>query len=178
MLLVAGIVWFSTHMHQGSTVATKSSQSATSTPSLAGLSIYTNGSYGFSIFYPDADKTETTFDTHYNLPTTWRIHALSNATGTPIVAIIGSIGASNDPRELGACEQPANGETGEPYKVINGIPWKTFLLQGTDMTLGMKVMSYRTIHANTCFALEQIQVGAIDRDNLESIISSFTFSHS
>jgi hypothetical protein len=195
IILVAGIIWWGIYSHHSKTmasspVATSSVAVASSTPSLTGLSIYTNGAYGFSIFYPGSDKTETTFDTQYHLPATWRVNALPNATGnasgspaggTPIFAIIGystqsntsypryfetevRIGASTDPKELAACEKPGENETQLPDAVINKVTWKAFGLQDSGMMQYLQGTSYRTIHDNTCFALEEVETGSSYRD--------------
>ena len=216
IILVAGIIWWGIYSHHAKTaalssVATSSAVVASSTQPLKGLSIYTNGVYGFSIFYPGSDKTETTFDTQYHLPANWRENALQDASGTPIFAIIGystqsdtsypryfetevRIGASKDPQELAACEKPSENETQLPDAVINKVTWKAFGLQDAGMMQYLQGTSYRTIHDNTCFALEEIETGSSYRDtasstsnipdatltqkyqDLSSIVQSFSFA--
>ena len=91
VLLVIGIVWWGVgHKSAPPTAAHQAtSTQQTNTPPLTGLSIYTNGQYGFSLMYPASDKTEAAFDTYYHLPSTWRVNALANATGTPVIAVVG-----------------------------------------------------------------------------------------
>ena len=216
IILATGIVWWGMHRHLSATssaTATSTTQGEAGTPSLAGLSIYTNGQYGFSIFYPEQDKTESVFDTQYFLPATWRVNAFSQATGSPIIAIIGyqtksddsypryfetevRVGASADPRELAACDSPSGDETALPDKVINGTTWKAFTVQDAGMMQYLNGISYRTIHDNTCFALEQVETGSSYLDDkpssadisqstldqhykdLSSIIASFSFARS
>ena len=58
VILVAAVLWYGLHEHQPKSASTEvvSSSSATaSEPSLVGLSIYTNGQYGFSLVYPGTD---------------------------------------------------------------------------------------------------------------------------
>ena len=215
VIVIGGVIWWGTHAHRTAPVAvtsqTTTSPSVSSTTSLAGLAIYTNGKYGFSIFYPQSDSTETTFDSQYYLPATWRVNALNSATGTPIFAIIGyktqsdtsypryfetevRIGASADPQEIAACDTTGNGEVALPDTVINKVIWKTFSLQDDAMMQYLNGTSYRTIHDNTCFALEEIETGSSYRDDatstsdipdsvlsqkfkdLDSIVQSFSFA--
>jgi hypothetical protein len=185
VIMVACVIWYGLHAHQpdASSVAS-STASSTSIPekSLAGLSIYTNGTYGFSIFYPGADKTEAVFDSQYHLPPTWRANALPDTTGTPIFAIVGystqssssypryfetevRIGASKDPKEIAVCERVGNGEVAMPNKVIGGVTWKAFAMQDAGMMQYLSDVSYRVIHDKACFALEEIQTGSSYRDD-------------
>lgn len=211
LLLMAGIAWWGTHLHASNpSTASSTSTVATDTP-LTGLSIYANGQYGFSIFYPEQAKVETSFDMQYHLPATWRVNALADATGTPIIALVTyhttsdhsfpryfetevRVGVSADPHEVAACEKSGNGETALPDKVINGVTWKAFALQGAGMMQYLTGISYRTIHDKQCYALEQIETGSSYRDDplssadipqsvldqhyadLIPIIQSFTFA--
>ena len=183
-ILVAAVLWYGLHEHQPKPTYAGTTATPTDTanePSLAGLSIYTNGQYGFSLIYPGEDKTETIFDSQYHLPATWRINAVPNATGTPLIAIIGystksntsypryfetevRVGVSADPKEVAACEKVSDGETVRPDMVINKVTWKTFALQDAGMSQYMSGVSYRTIHDKSCYALEQIQTGSSYRD--------------
>jgi hypothetical protein len=214
IIVMLAIAWWGFHKHSKDVAganATTTVQEASDTPSLSGLSIYTNGQYGFSMFYPAQAKTETVFDQQYFLPNTWRVDAFSDATGTPIIAIVGyetksstsypryfetevRIGASTDPHEVAACNSPTGDETSLPDKVINGVRWKAFVLQNAGMMQYLKGISYRTIHDNTCFALEQVETGSSYRDtkasssdipdatldqhynDLSSIVESFSFA--
>ena len=187
VILIALVIWFGISAHHAPTSATATSTSvvATTTPPLTGLAIYTNGQYGFSIFYPQRDTTETTFDSQYHLPATWRVNALPTATGTPILAIVDykipnqttypryfetevRIGASNDPQEIAACEKVGNGEMAIADKVIGGVTWKAFSLQDDAMMQYLNGISYRTMHDGYCFALEEIETGSSYRDESTS----------
>jgi hypothetical protein len=183
-LLIASVVWWGTHLNQAKPQASPSSiatTNSTSTPSLVGLSIYTNGQYGFSIFYPGQLKTTGIFDTTYHLQSTWRVNPLPNATGTPIIEILGyetksdhafpryyknevRVGASADSREVAACTRAGNGERALADKLINGVTWKAFTFQDAAMMQYISAISYRTVHDHLCYALEQIEAGASYRD--------------
>jgi hypothetical protein len=212
IILMLAVAWWGFHKHAAvsTPTVTHTAQEATE-PSLTGLSIYTNGQFGFSIFYPSQDKVETTFDQQYFLPTTWRVDAFPEATGTPIIALVGyqtgssdsypryfeaevRVGASANPHEVAACDSPTGDEASLPDKIINGVTWKAFVLENVGMMQYLKGISYRTIHDNTCFALEQIETGSDYRDassspndipdttldqhynNLNSIAESFSFA--
>jgi hypothetical protein len=194
VLLVAGIIWVSVSKHEASTKVQPQflqaqSGFATSTPPLSGLSIYTNGTYGFSIFYPQTDVATTTFDTKYDLPATWRVNALPNTSGTPIFQILGystqsnvnypryfeaevRIGASTDPAEVSTCKTAQNGEVAEPDAVIHGTTLNVFSFEDAAMMQYVKATSYRTIHDGTCFALEEVETGSSYQDASSSIAVS------
>jgi hypothetical protein len=215
-ILVAAVLWYGLHEHQPRTSTASANSTSTDTasqPSLAGLSIYTNGQYGFSFIYPGSDKTETEFDTQYHLPATWRVNALADASGTPVIAVIGystdssssypryfetevRVGVSVDPKEVAVCEKVGNGETARSDVVLNKITWKTFALGEAGMSQYMSGVSYRKVHHNICYALEQIQTGSGYRnetpsaadipdavltqkfDALNTIVQSFSFAKS
>ncbi len=183
VILVAVILWWTYHVHQSvmpqssrtSTLAT--TLEASTTASLTGLSIYTNGQYGFIVVYPGTDIVEKTFDTAYHLPGTWSVDALPNASGTPIVAFVGyqtsssttypeyfeaevRIGASSDPKEVSICEKPHNTETENSDVRINGTAWKAFSFENSNAAQYVKGISYRTVHDAECIALEQVESGS------------------
>jgi len=159
-------------------------EDASSTPNLTGQALFTDGEYGFSLRYPETDQTDYTFASFYHLPANWSALALPDATGTPIIAIIGyrtksehsypryfdaevRIGASTDPKELAACTtlRAENGETALPDTVIGGTTWKAFAFQSAGMMQYVKGVSYRTVHEGVCIALEQIETGSSYRDD-------------
>ncbi len=185
VLLVIGIIWWGlhrTHTEPAATATTTAAESATSTPSLTGLSIYTNGDYGFIIMYPAADRVQHTFDVTYHLPATWRVNALPNATGTPLVQIthyttksdttfpryyeaVVRVGASADPKEVASCTTATSDETAQPTETIHGTSWHVFSFESAGMSQYAKGISYRTVHDGSCIALEEIAAGASYRDN-------------
>ena len=128
---------------------------------------------------------ETVFDSQYHLPATWRVNALTNASGTPVIAVVGystksdtsypryfetevRVGVSSDPKEIAACEKVSNGEVAGQDAVINGVTWKTFGLQDAGMMQYLSGTSYRTVHNNVCYALEQVETGSSYRDDASS----------
>jgi hypothetical protein len=183
VIVVACVIWWGvSHQKYSQNTHTASSTSATTTdtpgsPNLTGLSIYTNGDYGFSIFYPGAYAVQHSFDSTYHLPNTWRVNALPNATGTPLFQITGystksdtsypkyfeaevRIGASADPKEVTACIKASGSEVAKPNETINGTVWRVFSLQDAGMMQYAQGTSYRTVHEGTCIALEQVESGS------------------
>lgn len=161
---------------------------ATSTPQIEeGLAIYTNGPYGFAIFYPQDAEVSYTFDATYHLGTNWRANALPDSDGTPIVSILPyhtesedsypryfnalvRVGASIDPAEIERCEVVAleQGETSLPDTVIGGRTWKTFAFESAGMMQYAKGVSYRTVHEGRCIALEKVRTGSSYREDTPS----------
>ena len=157
---------------------------ATTTPEVReGLSIYTNGTYGFTVFYPANAAVAYDFSPNHHLGSSWRANALPAVTGNPIVSIIPytvasedsypryfnamvRIGASDDAREVARCLVPAEeqGETELPDAVINGTTWKAFSFQSAGMMQYASGISYRTVRDDECMALEQIRTGSSYRE--------------
>lgn len=161
---------------------------ATSTPQIEeGLAIYSNGPYGFTVFYPQDAEVSYSFDSSYHLGTSWRANALPNADGVPIVSIapfrtqsedsypryfdaVVRIGASIDPAEIERCEVASveQGETVLPDAVIGTTTWKAFSFESTGMMQYAKGVSYRTIHEGRCIALEKVRTGSSYREDTPS----------
>jgi hypothetical protein len=177
-----GSVWYLMHTRQASLEQLQ--ESATSTQEVAaGQSIYTNGTYGFTVFYPGDAGIDYDFAPTYHLGSAWRASALPEAQGTPIISIIPysvenehtypryfhamvRIGASDDPKEIAACLAPTpdQGETALADTVINGTTWKTFSFESAGMMQYARGVSYRTVHEGKCIALEKIRTGSSYRD--------------
>lgn len=161
---------------------------ATSTPQIEeGLAIYSNGPYGFTIFYPQNAEVSYTFEPSYHLGTNWRANALPDGEGVPIVSIVPfhsesensypryfnamvRIGASVDPAEIERCEVASTdqGETILPDVVIGGATWKAFAFESAGMMQYAKGVSYRTMHEGRCIALEKVRTGSIYREEVPS----------
>lgn len=152
-----------------------------------GLAIYTNGPYGFSVFYPEQAEVSYAFDETYHLGTGWRANALPDSAGAPIVAIIPyavrsddsypryfnamvRIGASDDPREIARCTDTAleQGEVALPDRSISGRDWKAFSFESAGMMQYARGVSYRTLSEGKCIALEQVQTGSIYKEDVRS----------
>ncbi|HWH07098.1 MAG TPA: hypothetical protein VNU47_01050 [Candidatus Paceibacterota bacterium] len=147
-----------------------------------GISIYTNGEHGILLTYPNGAIVSEMFDAP-NLPQTWRMHALPDAAGAPIVSIttyqtqneqsyprhyrtLVRIGSSSDPREVAACEQPRaeQGETILSDKVIGDRTFKVFSFGDAAMMQYVSGTSYRAVRNDTCIAIEAIRAGSTYRE--------------
>ncbi|MGE5541204.1 MAG: hypothetical protein ACM3TU_02885 [Bacillota bacterium] len=157
---------------------------ASSTPNLAGQAIFTDGEYGFTIRYPQTYTTDYDFASFYHLPANWRSNALPDATGTPIIAIVGyrtasdhsypryfdaevRIGASKDPKEIDRCEVAATDQAERqlPDTNLGGVMFKTFAFEGAGMMQYVKGVSYRVVRNDTCIAIEKLETGSSYRDD-------------
>lgn len=151
-----------------------------STPSLVGLAIFTDGEHGFSLRFPQADQTDYSFDANTHLPPTWRVGAL--ATGTPIIAIASDrisnahayprffdseirIGASNEPKEVSVCGFAGNGETALPDVSLGGATFKAFSFDTHAAGQYLSGVSYRTVHDGSCIAIEKLETGSSYHDD-------------
>ncbi|MDP2157156.1 MAG: hypothetical protein Q8K68_05555, partial [Nitrospirota bacterium] len=159
--------------------------SVTPPPDLTpGLSIYTNGTYGFSVFYPDDALISYEFNPSYHLGSLWRANALPTGEGVPVVAIVPyqvtndtaypryfnamvRIGASADPDEIARCEEVAEeqGETRLPDVSIQGHTWSAFSFQSAGMMQYAEGVSYRTLFEGSCIAMEKVRTGSSYRED-------------
>lgn len=157
---------------------------ASSTPEIReGKAIYTNGIYGFSLFYPESAAVSYSFDPGYHLGSSWRAGALPEVPGTPIVSIVPyavssedaypryynafiRVGASQDERELARCEEAdaSRGETALADREIGGRAWKAFSFESAGMMQYARGVSYRTVFEGRCIALEQVRTGSSYRE--------------
>lgn len=182
VLLVVGIVWWGVSSRMKPVQGPTNSQATTTAPLTEGMSIYANGEYGFTVFYPGSDTATSSFEMFYHLPDTWRVGALPNATGTPLMAFIDSriqndnsypryfdaevrVGVSKDQKEVAACTKVGDGELPQTDVQLGGTTWKAFGFQDAGMMQYSKGISYRTVHNGYCFALEKIETGSSYRDD-------------
>ncbi|HRH55852.1 MAG TPA: hypothetical protein PK609_03245 [Candidatus Paceibacterota bacterium] len=182
----AGAAWYLVDSHNDA-MARRGVTATTTQPLTEGVAIYTNGTYGFSVFYPQSAEVSYAFDTSYHLGSAWRANALPEILGTPIVAIIPykvsnetaypryfnamvRVGASNDPQELERCEEAATdqGETALGEVEINGTTWSTFSFESAGMMQYASGISYRTVHEGQCIALEKVRTGSTYREMPQS----------
>lgn len=181
--IAGGVAWYLVTSHQEA-VGPLQPMATTTAEDLTGEAIYTNGTHGFVIQYPETALVEHAFTSYYHLASTWRANALPNATGTPVVAIITydtksdhsypryyssvvRIGVSSDKREIAGClvPTPDQGETALPDVTFGGVMWKAFAFQNAGMQQYAKGVSYRTLHEGKCVAVEKIAAGSSYRDD-------------
>lgn len=180
---------------------------------------YTNTKYHFTIAYPSTITPETSFTSYYALSNKWRAETMPTTKGVPIVAFpvyridnnkgaaTGKpyplyfdtelrVGASTDATDVKNCLANDPGFTDETSEdvTINGTAFKKFSFGDAAMMQYVDATSYRTVHNNTCFVIEQVKTGShyrddtmttgVSDDTLDSyyaqagdLINSFTFTN-
>lgn len=161
-------------------------------------SSYRNDTFGFTLNYPAALTPTTTFTTYYHLSNKWRALAGENEKGTSVIAIpifrvdqaspatgkayplyfdaevrvgVSTVTSTCYARDVLYTKQIVTDET------INGIPFKKFPFSTAGMSQYMEGTSYRTIHDNKCYVLEQLKTGASNRDpSMKAGISDATLN--
>lgn len=184
--IAGSVAWYLVQSRQAA-IAPLSTTATTTNTVAVGDAIYTNGTFGFIVQYPESANVENNFSSYYHLAPTWRANPLPNATGTPIVSFstystksedsypryfdaLVRVGASSDKKEIAQCLKvtPDQGETPLPDVVMGGVTWKAFAFQNAGMQQYVRGVSYRTMHEGSCIALEQIAVGSSYREDAPS----------
>lgn len=143
-----------------------------------GVSIYTNGVYGFLVSYPDGSTVEEGYDN------AWRTNSQPGEGSTPVLSIttyttqsdssyprsyktMVHVGVSENPDDVRNCLIPSvdQGEQVLPDKVIGGHTFKVFSFQDAAMMQYEKGVSYRTLFEDKCYAVEKIAHGSSYRDD-------------
>lgn len=170
-----------------SSTTTPTSPTATGgTKPTTGRLTYSNATYGFEVEYPSFIRLENDFTSFHNLGNNWRINAPSGsqgknivafpvyridqggvATGKPYPLFYGAetrVGVSNNTT---ACYTPDAGYTAQKISnvTINGVTFKAFYSSSAGMQQSTEAISYRTIHNNQCFVIEQLRTGSTYRDD-------------
>ncbi|MDB4992063.1 MAG: hypothetical protein JWL75_308 [Parcubacteria group bacterium] len=181
--LIAGILF----LHHARTLQAVPAavMESTSTPAEnpSALSIYTNGEYGFSFFYPADGVVTDTFST--STQNAWRTHAL--AKGVLVVRIATdqgqlSFGESSSTREKSACLSAGPSEIMTTPVTVGSTTWKQFTFDKIGTDNEQHVTSYRTLRDATCFAFElseptSVTTTASTTYAIKDSITSFTFAH-
>jgi len=163
------------------------------------LFVYRNIKYGFEIDYPNNLVPERTFKTFYHLSDKWRAETyVENSKGIPIVSIpiyrIDNnnyypryysaevrVGVSKDPQDIKDCLEidPSYTNVTSTDEIINGVTFKKFKIQNAAMMQYLSGFSYRTIHNDSCYAIEQLAAGSNYREQAspndipDSILNSY-----
>ncbi len=158
---------------------------ATSTDTVfTGDAIYTNGTYGFALRYPEVSEVEYSFSPDQRVGTSWRVNAGPDSTGTALVSIVPfttesedsypryyntfvRVGVSTDKSTVASCTKLGKnqGETALPDEYIGGTTWKVFSFEGAGMMQYVRGVSYRTVYEGNCFAMEKILSASNYRDD-------------
>lgn len=152
-----------------------------------GVSIYTNGTYGFSLIYPDSAELSHTFEPLQHLGTSWRTAATPEESGVPVVQFttfhiqqdhafprsyttLVRIGVSDQEKAVASClsASESSGETARGTVSLNGQSWESFSIQDAGMMQYLEGVSYRTLHEGRCIAVEKLRSGSSYRDESET----------
>lgn len=162
-------------------------------PAAKKLETYTNGIYKFTLSYPKEYQIEP-FATFYQLNNVdWRVKASTSKRGVPVISIPvfrldqGTIvkgkkyplyftaevrvGVSPDTAQ---CYSPDDGYVNQKISsvLIGGITFKKFDFEDAGMMKYVRGSSYRTVHANMCYVIEQVRAGTVYMD--ETMIPGYT----
>jgi hypothetical protein len=158
---------------------------------VAGYYSYTNSPYSFSIQYPSYIQPLFNFATFHEIGNNWRLNAGPANQGKPIVSFsihnidqgIYSTGKQTYPLYFTAevrvgvstnvkdCYAVDAGYPNQKITnvTINGATFKKFSSSDAGMMKYTQAESYRTIHNNSCYVLEQIKSGTSYRDEKMSL---------
>jgi hypothetical protein len=153
-----------------------------------GFHSYANSEYHFTIQFPSYAQTRNSFSTFHQIGNNWRLNAGPANQGKGLLEISifsidqGSIsngkqkyplffaaevrvGVSPNVKE---CYTPDSGYTNQKITnvTINGVSFKKFSTEEAGMMKYVQAESYRTVHKNNCYVLEQIKAGSSYRDEL------------
>lgn len=152
----------------------------------AGFHSFSSSDYGFVIKYPPYVQARNTFTTFHQIGNNWRLNADQANQGKGLLELsIFSIdqGSVSDGKQkyplffsslvrvgvspnVKECYTQDEGYTNQKITnvTINGIAFKRFSVSDAGMMKYVQSESYRTIHNNMCYVLEQIKNGSSYRD--------------
>jgi hypothetical protein len=150
----------------------------------SGWKTYTNEDYNFKIQYPEALSIENSFTNYHNLTDSWRYGAVEDSGGKLVLSIIvyrvenedsypryfGTelrIGVSNSSNDIENCltyDEDIISNLPIETEVINGFTFNKLIIQDAATMQYVEGISYRIIHDERCFAIEQLKTGSNYRD--------------
>lgn len=147
------------------------------------LGIYSNGEYGFSLFYPaTAILSESAALKEDSIP--WRTNGGNE--GVPVLQIalthsIARIGIQVGNTEKEDCLKASQAEKELPQIKVGSTTWSVFTFNRLGTEQEVKVTSYRTMHKADCVAFETFEplsstLDVAERDQLSALFESITLS--
>jgi hypothetical protein len=157
----------------------------------AKVETYNNATYNFTISYPIELNAGSFSSFHLINGNNWRVGATAAKRGTAVVAVpvfrvdnqaankknyplyYGTevrVGVSNDTAQCYATDDGYTQQTVTSV-TINGVTFKKFIFSDAAMMQYLNGASYRTIHNNKCYVIEQVRNGSSYRD--ETIIGGY-----
>ena len=183
LCIAGGTAWYLVTTHKQA-VGQPAAVATSTDPIFTGDAIYTNGTYGFALRYPEASEVAYSFSPDYRVGTTWRMNAQSDSSGIALVSILPfatksensypryyyafvRVGVSADEKEIASCTKLGKnqGETALPDEYIGGATWKVFSFEGAATMQYVKGVSYRTVFEGNCYAMEKIASASNYRDD-------------
>ncbi len=154
---------------------------------IAGFRSYANAVHNFSIQYPSYATPLTSFATFHEIGNNWRLYPSQVNQGKSVVSFsvfnvdqgpysTGKqtyplyftaevrVGVSPDTKNCYATD-PGHPNQKITNVTINGVNFKRFSTSEAGMMKYTQAESYRTIHNNVCYAIEQIKSGSSYRDD-------------
>jgi predicted lipoprotein with Yx(FWY)xxD motif len=169
------------------TATSEKPTAALSSGNVAGFYSYANSQHGFSIQYPPYAKQQSSFATFHEVGNNWRLYAGQANQGKGVVSFsirnidqgiyfTGKqtyplyymaevrVGISPNTKE---CYTPDAGYPNQKITntTINGYAFKKFSTTEAAAPKYTQSESYRAIHNNACYVIEQIQSGTKLRDD-------------
>lgn len=152
----------------------------------SGYITYSNAEHHFTIKYPKGTQVSSTFSTFHEITNDWRLYAGGAQQGKGVVSFslftvdqgtytngkqtyplfftsLVRIGVSDNTKECYTKDAGYANQTVTPV-TINGTTFKRFSTQDAGMMKYVVSESYRTIHNNKCYVLEQIKNGSNYKD--------------
>jgi hypothetical protein len=142
------------------------------------LTLYANGTYGFSFSYPATAVRDDEFSDGDGFP--WRVNAI--ATGTPVVRFTNGeaearVGVSSDPRALANCSIAGPSENKGQALATDTTTWDVFTFDELGTENERHATSYRQVYEGQCIAVELFAPLAGDAQaDLTQIVRSFLFA--
>lgn len=150
-----------------------------------GLYGYANAEYGFTMRFPPEVRNQNSFSTFYILGNNWRVNPSQANQGKPVVSFVikqidqGSVATGKAyplffdaevrvgvSTNVKLCYEKDAGYANQKVTDvnINGVMFKKFSFSDAAMMKYIQGESYRTIHDNKCYVLEQLKEGSNYRD--------------
>ena len=159
---------------------------AVTNSSTSGFKSFASAEYNFTLQFPSYTQTRNSFSSFHEIGNNWRLYPGPANQGKGILELsvftvdqgaystgkqkyplyftsLVRVGVSPNVKE---CYTADAGYTNQKVTnvVINGTPFKKFSTSDAAMMKYVQAESYRTIHNNMCFVLEQIKSGTNYRD--------------
>ncbi len=174
---------------QGGTTNTKPTTPTTplTNDSTKGFHSYANAPYNFTMKFPADVQSKTSFSTFHQIGNNWRLNAAqanhgkglasftifsvdqgsyTNGKQTYPLYYLAEVRVGVSPN-VGECYATDAGYTNQKVTNVDigGVTFKKFSSQDAGMMKYTQAESYRTVHNNMCYVIEQIKAGSSYRDD-------------